>query len=30
MEEGIHYGDINVLPDYDRIGHLLAALRSQS
>jgi chemotaxis response regulator CheB len=29
-EEGIHYRDINVLPDYGRIEHLLAALRSQS
>lgn len=27
-EEGIHYGDINVLPDYDGIGPLLAAFRS--
>jgi CheY-like chemotaxis protein len=27
-EEGTFYGDVNVLPDYDRIGRLLAVLRS--
>jgi CheY-like chemotaxis protein len=30
VEEGILYGDINMLPDYDGIGRLLAAFRSQS